>query len=249
MDDLLLDTACGIGSDGATLSTAMSDAAVKQLVDSGRFTPESIAEFRQRRLSEILRDDTGRIRGCSSPQCDRAAVWQRVFEKSPNASRMMLDVLGAATAVMSGNVSPLMASMMAGSVNFTDYRLGEEDRDDYTVAIQYGCWAHAESFVAIPATGGRYVYSIMEALLPKQRPHEVFGISEENWQVLQTAERAQNLGRPEGPRAFCVHCGMPYCPLTLKGLQLGTGKDYWRTFCVSCGADVKPTDDESGAQV
>jgi hypothetical protein len=241
--DTLFDLAIGIGPDGAVASAEQSAAARQQLLAAGACLPADIETFRQWREQELIRDDTGRIRGCSTLGCTRPAAWQRVFEKTPNPGRMLLDTVSAVSigAAIVGAAPVFM--LHRGPVDFGGCRIGESVRDNLLIATQYGCWAHIVDFVSIPSSNGRNLFSIMEATLPKQAPHPVFGITDELWKKLLLAMEAQNMGPPEGSRQFCSNCGLPHCPITMKGLKSGEDDDYWRTFCAYCNHEIKP--DES----
>jgi hypothetical protein len=225
--------------DGAAVSEERVKAARATLLASRRYSDSAIDEYVAHRKSEVIRDETGRVRGCSTIGCDRPAVWQRVFKKSPNPQRMIADVaLAASVAVHPAN--GLAAWRMVGqSADFGGYRLGESRDAGMIAALQFGCWRHLADFLSIPSTGGRYFYEVMSATLPQQPPHSLFGISEDAWKFLKTAEEAQCLGEPEGPRGFCGNCGLPHCPYSTRGLTFGEGKEFWRTYCAYCGSEVK----------
>src|SRR5260370_40932922 len=90
MDEhILLDSAAGIGNFGEIPNKAEIEAAREEL--AGRFSIAEIEAFKEKRLAEVLRDDTGRIRGCSIPECYRPAVWERVFQKTANTHRILVD--------------------------------------------------------------------------------------------------------------------------------------------------------------
>jgi hypothetical protein len=237
--DLLMDLAIGIGADGAPLSTQEIEAARIDLLRTG-VSPGDIEAFRGARLKEVLRDETGRIRGCSSPGCTRVSVWRRAFAKTAKVHRMIAEA-AAGLSVMNeiGGNPGIAISVTHAPTDFAGFRIMETRADDLVIATQFGCWEHISDFVSIPPDNGRYAYAVMEAVIPLEKPHTVFGVTHEVFNALRTAEVAQNLGVPEGPRNYCRNCGLPHCPFSGKGLKFGEGDDYWRSFCTHCGAELK----------
>jgi hypothetical protein len=237
----LFDLAIGIGPDGRAVTREERENARRQLTSGGCLEAD-LQIFQTQREAEVIRDDTGRIRGCSFQDCQRPAVWERVFEQSLSASMIMTQTIAVAT-MAHGNVIKGMLRMSHLPADFEHQRLGQSTRDGLKMAHQYGCWHHVGGFTAIPSNSGRYSFVIVEATIPKQRPHAVFGISEEMWSTLQIAAEAQSFGLTGNPLSFCPNCRLPHDPISGKGIKSGEGDDFWRTFCAYCNAEIKPNVD------
>jgi hypothetical protein len=234
----VLDLASGIGLDGAVVAPEDQASARRTLNTGGKFSDVELSSYKRQREAELVRDDSDRVRGCSFQNCQRPAVWERVFEKSGNAA-LILGLVNIAGAASFSTFGAGVFIRGISSTNFDVQRLGSFKDKGRSFVRQWGCWGHIGGFVNSPS-GGSYSYHIVSASLPKSRPHTVFQISEEAWKGLQIIQDAQNLGVPEGPREFCGNCGLPNDPNSGKGIKAGEGDDYWRTFCAYCGNEVKP---------
>lgn len=239
----LFDLAIGIGPDGRPVTHDEIRNARQELTKAGCLEAD-LEMFKAQREAEVLRDDTGRIRGCSYPDCHRAAVWERVFEQSLSASMILTQTLTVAAAAQ-GNLILSLRRMRYKAADFDLLRMGQSTRDGIKMAHQYGCWNHVGGFTTVPKSSGRYSYVIVEAHLSKQRPHAAFAISDEIWNALQIAAEAQSLGLTENPLSYCAHCQLPHDPISGKGIKAGEGDDFWRTFCAYCNVELKPNESDT----
>lgn len=239
---LLFDRAVGFGDDGAPLDDAALRLAREDLSREVSVTDAELEDYRARRLAEVLRDETGRVRGCSFPGCRRLAVWERTFWIAPNMAK--LASMAASFAVTAGTMGGHIVLLVPHCVSFDHYRLGRSNEGSRPRAHEYGCWAHLAGFAARPNTAGNYYYAVVGAAAPEAPPHPLFGIDEELFKAVRIAAAAQNLEFTEGGRAYCECCGLPYDFGTGANTAPGEGDDFWRIFCTSCGEELHPAQEE-----
>lgn len=235
----LIDRACGVVPNKPPLSETASTEARNELLKTQNITADELTMLIESHRANIRLDDQQRPHGCSFPECGNAAVWEREFERTISGGTLLSMTISAAS-FSAG--SPVRVLVFPGSSNFEHMKLGGSKRENRDLAHQYGCWEHIGGFIAFPMSSGKYSFDIVNAMLPESAPHPLWGVKNEVWEFLKTAERAQKMGFPEGSRALCTTCGLPYEHSSGFGLRPGEGDDFWKVFCDYCGAEVQISD-------
>jgi len=233
-----VDRACGISPGKAPVAESEIRLAREMLLTSHDFNAQSLESFLSHHSNAVLRDEFNGVQGCFYPECKNTAVWQRKFLRDVSTGTMLSIALAATTVA----ASPIKVLASPGANNFDLMRLVIAKDGKHTFALQFGCWNHLGGFVAHPTHGGKYQYDVVDAQLPNGQPHAIWSLQQETWDYLKVAERAQKMGMPEGSRAPCHACGLPFEHASGFGLRAGEGEDFWRVYCDYCGVEIQISD-------